>query len=317
VGERDLVVGLENLRDLAGRAEFHFLAANLLNKEGAPVLETSVIKELGGIKVGIIGLLGQRAAAPRAVLEADGLHIAPPAEIAKAEAQRLKKDGAELLVVLSHLGHGEERIVAAAVPEIQFFFGSHTGRRLNSPVAVQRSPEIATTAYWVEAGSRGKYLGRLEIYPNSAGDLTTMVDAGQSKTLEESIQRREASLATTKKRLEQLESQKPVAGQESRHTARVNSTKRSVQHMEKQIANERTKLATLPAPSADHTLFLNHLDPVDLAIVERTDIKEKVAALQSTGLLTPAPRKIPARAPLAGKVIKPQPKPIAPKPAKP
>jgi hypothetical protein len=284
LGERDFALGVGRLRQLAARADFPMLAANLVDGDGKAAFGTSVIEKLGSLRVGIIGLLGQRASVPADLLEAAGLRLLPPADVAATEAERLRKQGANLIVVLSHLGRGEEQLVARAAPQIQFFIGGHTGVTRTTKVARE---EGASPAFSVEAGSRGKYVGRLEIYPTADGDMSRMADAGLRQALEDGLVKRQRNLARKREFLAQLNAHTPVAGQEAEHKSRVESMQRSIDRIEKQIAAERSKLSAPPPSYAGRAAFVSHIDPIELSIPERQDIREAVASLQATEALAP------------------------------
>ncbi|MCK5553142.1 MAG: hypothetical protein KAJ09_08365, partial [Deltaproteobacteria bacterium] len=58
VGEKDLTLGLGFLNEVAKRAEFPFISANLVDRKNRKTLfKPCVTEEIAGIKVGIIGLM--------------------------------------------------------------------------------------------------------------------------------------------------------------------------------------------------------------------------------------------------------------------
>ena len=75
VGETDLFFGLAHLQELKKKGLFPFLSANLLDKKnGKPLFEPFIIKEIAGTKAGIIGLFSNTCridpphnGAPRAI----------------------------------------------------------------------------------------------------------------------------------------------------------------------------------------------------------------------------------------------------------
>jgi hypothetical protein len=241
-----------------------------------------------------MGLLGKRVTLPDSQLEGAGLKIDDPVAAARAQADRLAD--VDLLVALSHLGHGEERQVSAAVPEIRFFIGSHSGRHTVRP---QRLNGTTVPGVWaVDAGSRGKHLGRLEIFPvDGSLQLDTLIDAGEAQARAASLERRGESLTRMRQRLQAtLAEPEPPAEQKARRDQRIASMRRSIERLEQQIAGERSQV--IPAPPTDKPLFKNEVVPVEVSIAEHPAIAEAVKKLQATtALQAPAKPPVPAVGP--------------------
>lgn len=64
----------------------------------------------------------------------------------------------DLLIALTHIGIHKDRALAAAVPEIDLIIGGHTH------VVLETGERVGDTLI-VQAGSHGRYLGRVEIEP--------------------------------------------------------------------------------------------------------------------------------------------------------
>ena len=93
----------------ATEADFPLLAANLIDlSTGKPVqwdnVQPAVMVEAAGVKVGIIGVLTSRALQTTILANTPGLEIAPLAATITAEAQKLRRSGADLVVVAAHAG---------------------------------------------------------------------------------------------------------------------------------------------------------------------------------------------------------------------
>ncbi|MBN1419687.1 MAG: hypothetical protein JXP34_12990 [Planctomycetes bacterium] len=129
VGNADLKLGLDVLLDLRKRAKFPFLSANFVDAQGEPVFEPCVVREIAGLRVGIIGLT--IPVNPRYLEQfAPGCSMRDPIEAAKAAIAERNKD-ADLWLALSHLAEDANRDLAREVPEVAFIvdpnivFGSH------------------------------------------------------------------------------------------------------------------------------------------------------------------------------------------------
>lgn len=111
VGNHEFDWGLDKLRTLADKAEFPFLAANLVEKatgRTADFAEDYIIINKDGINVGIIGL-----ATPETLTKTKAENVAAydfkdAAETVNALVPKVKKAGADIIVVLSHLGASQD-----------------------------------------------------------------------------------------------------------------------------------------------------------------------------------------------------------------
>jgi len=307
-GERDFALGLEALQKLSGKASFPFLAANL--QQGDKLLfGSSVIKKVGGLRIGLVGLVGQRVGFPPETLTAHNLTITDPVAAAQAEVASLTKQGVDLLIAVGHFGRGEPESIARAVPELRFFFGSHTGR-MNKRAQVLIEDASRPTAWAFAAGSRGKYLGQLEIFLAKGGDVTKIVDGGEAEALKDEIKNHRRSLQHSEKSLARYKEKGPSDPTKAgRHASRIQSLTDSIERTKKLIEEKEARSKTVRRPASTDTMVRNILVPIKASIAEVPEIAAQVTALEKTGLLKPAPRTA------AKAVARPMP-PVAPsKPA--
>jgi 2',3'-cyclic-nucleotide 2'-phosphodiesterase (5'-nucleotidase family) len=97
------------LKARAAEARFPFLAANLVDlRSNRPVswpnVGASFSTEAAGIKVGIVGVMTAGALRQTIAANARGLRVDPLAPAIEAEARRLRKEGAVLVVAAAHAG---------------------------------------------------------------------------------------------------------------------------------------------------------------------------------------------------------------------
>ncbi len=139
---------------------FPLLSANL-DLSGYPTLanwiEPSMIKTIGGVKIGIFGLLipGEPSENAAPVIIEDTIF-----NVAATMVQQLRGEGAQAVICLSHLGIYLDRILAENVPGIDFIVGGHDHFVFDQPVAVQNP--LGATTYIFQAGSFYEYLGDLK-----------------------------------------------------------------------------------------------------------------------------------------------------------
>lgn len=97
------------LKARAAEAKFPFLAANLVDTvTGRPVswpnVRPSVVVSVAGVKVGLIGVMTLRALSATIATATPGLRVNPLAATLLAEAQSLRRNGADFVVALAHAG---------------------------------------------------------------------------------------------------------------------------------------------------------------------------------------------------------------------
>ena len=97
------------LRQRAREMQFPLLAANLIDETtGAPVswenVRPSVMLEAAGLKVGVIGVMTERALQTTILANTLGLRVAAIAPTVEREARALREQGADVVIVAAHAG---------------------------------------------------------------------------------------------------------------------------------------------------------------------------------------------------------------------
>ncbi len=97
------------LKVRASEARFPLLAANVIDEAtGLPVawdnVQPSTVVDIGGIKVGIIGVMTSHLKATTISANVVNVRVAPLAETITAEARALRQAGAALVIVTAHAG---------------------------------------------------------------------------------------------------------------------------------------------------------------------------------------------------------------------
>ncbi len=107
VGNHDFDKGVDNLRELAEMANFPFLGANVVNAETGEILnflKPYLIKEVGGIKLGIIGLCTTETQQMSFPGNIKGVKFLPAAPVMEKYIKEVKAKGADLIIGSVHLG---------------------------------------------------------------------------------------------------------------------------------------------------------------------------------------------------------------------
>jgi 2',3'-cyclic-nucleotide 2'-phosphodiesterase (5'-nucleotidase family) len=126
-----------------------------------------VIKEVGGVSVGVIGIttdvVPQQAKAFNTGFRFTMGFKEMPVTIADAKA-----DGAELIVVLSELGLAKNVQMVKEFPEINVMFSGHTHER--TPDAIEIEHKNGSISLVTEAGE-DSFLGRLDLQVDTNGQI--------------------------------------------------------------------------------------------------------------------------------------------------
>jgi 5'-nucleotidase len=97
------------LKARAAQARHPFLAANLIDvATGGPVdwpnVQPSVLVDIAGVKVGIVGIMTADALRSTIAANVQGLRVAPLEPAVNGEARKLRQAGADVVIVAAHAG---------------------------------------------------------------------------------------------------------------------------------------------------------------------------------------------------------------------
>jgi 2',3'-cyclic-nucleotide 2'-phosphodiesterase (5'-nucleotidase family) len=177
VGERDLALGLKELKKLARDHKLRLLAANLVDSAGKPAFESGFVAEAAGAKVGLFGVTDVPES-QRGPMTQAGLTQQPAAAAATREVARLRQQGATIIVALAHVGVPGARELLRNVKGIDVAVVGHTSNAITTP-------ERVGDGYIVEAQRQGKQLGEL-LFHLLPGDAP-FANAGERRALADQI----------------------------------------------------------------------------------------------------------------------------------
>jgi 2',3'-cyclic-nucleotide 2'-phosphodiesterase (5'-nucleotidase family) len=153
VGPNDLAAGLDFLLDIKKDAAFTIISSNIIStKTGAPIFEPSVVKTIGGVKVGFFGIAGGSASGAH---DRDAFTFADPRETGKKMVAALSKKAAVIVALLA-MDRKDVYDFAAAVPGVDLIITTSEPQ----PIPV---PKPAGSAYIASGDDKGKRLGRTTI----------------------------------------------------------------------------------------------------------------------------------------------------------
>lgn len=169
VGNHEVDFTAETLRRRVAEAKFPVLAANMLDQFSAELFtKPYIIKNVNGIKVGILGLAYPNTRYTTAKKNLKGVRFVDAQQAAARYVPLMRRDGAELVIALTHLGLSSDKQLAEQVEGIDVIVGGHSHNRMREAMIV--GPTII-----VQAGAHGSDLGRLDLNVESDGRRAKIV----------------------------------------------------------------------------------------------------------------------------------------------
>lgn len=149
--------GPEALRSRAAEMRFPVLAANLGDaSSGEAIFPGTLVRELGGVRVGFVGLTSPIIPNMSARF-AEGLRFPDPRRVLPTAVETLRADEkCDVVVLVSHLGFAQDVALMREIEGVDVVLSGHTHNRLEQPV-------VAGGALVIQSGFSGSFLGRLDL----------------------------------------------------------------------------------------------------------------------------------------------------------
>jgi 2',3'-cyclic-nucleotide 2'-phosphodiesterase (5'-nucleotidase family) len=165
-GETEFVFGLPFLQELASRASFAIVSANIVDPVtgqrifGAPF----IVKTLkGGMRVAITGVLDDAIRFP-AYIDTSKFKVLPAFETLKGLIPEMKAQ-ADFLIVLSHMGLERSVQLALEIPDFDLVIVGHGKPAIKKLEKEGKTIMLAT-------GGTGKFLGQIDLLLSGTGEVT-------------------------------------------------------------------------------------------------------------------------------------------------
>ncbi len=263
VGENDLSAGLSFLQDQAGRAKFTWLSANLVDKStGKPVFTASLIRKVGSLSVGIIGLTANDSLSR--FKAAEDATLLPwqkvlPDLVADLAAR------CDLIILLSNNGEKQNREIAESFHDIHIIIQSAMRSH-------NMAPQLINNSLIAQTGKQGKYLGWMTI--NWQKSKTW----GRAGAAEE--------LATKKQELDGINGrigriERHEGKEDLSHNARYQNLVASRERLLSEIIFLENELHDLRESGQAPSTFENHFIALDVSLPDQPEVKKIVDETKS------------------------------------
>lgn len=158
LGNHDFDYGQSFLREWTSRATFPILSANVKDEHDQllPGVQASLLKEMDGYKVGFVAVTTQETPKLSLPKNMEGLTFADPVPLVRAESERLRQQGADVIALIAHTEPHEEDAITAQVPGIDFILAGHTHE-------VYSEPRMSNGVPVYRSGSSREAMGKLTV----------------------------------------------------------------------------------------------------------------------------------------------------------
>jgi hypothetical protein len=258
VGRNDLAAGISFLENQASRSSFNWLSANLVRKStGKPVFPASIIRNVGNIRVGIIGLTDNESNS-RLRPDEDAT-ILPWQDILPDLAAELSSQ-CDMLILLSNNPSAQNVEIVNSLSEIHIVI-------LSSPRSGNSAPQMINKSLVVQAGKQGKFLGWM------------LIDWQESKTWGRDGATRE--LATRKQELDGINGRiSRIERNAAKEDLAANKSYQNLLAAKDEVLSrivflENEQKALQDAGQSPST-FENHFITLDVALPDQPDVQQVV-----------------------------------------
>lgn len=148
--------GPQVLAKQAAAASYPLLLANMRNGDGRAIagVQPTTVVEVAGVRLGLIGIT---ATLDGMYETAFGVRMPPALPLVRELAAELRDAGADAVLLLSHMGLDEDRLLAAGLQDVvPLILGAHSHHLLPEG-------ERAGSVMIAQAGEYAQYLGRVDV----------------------------------------------------------------------------------------------------------------------------------------------------------
>jgi 2',3'-cyclic-nucleotide 2'-phosphodiesterase (5'-nucleotidase family) len=154
----EFAYGPERFKAITAQLDYPMLAVNCYDDaSGNRVFEPYIVREAGGLRVGIVGIAATIVDKVMPAWFSEGISFTLGNEELPGIIRKLRKEeNVDLVVVISHLGFPQEMKLAGEVDGIDVLLSGHTHNRIYKPAVVNDTIVM-------QSGCHGSFLGRLDL----------------------------------------------------------------------------------------------------------------------------------------------------------
>ena len=177
VGNHEFDDSEDGLAGFLDKVQFPVVTANVLASASSKLgdrIKPSIVLEVGAQKIGVVGAVTndtEELATP-----GPNVLIAEDVATITAEVVKLKADGVDKIIALTHVGYPRDLSAIAKIPDVDVVVGGHSHTLLSNTVEGAEGPYPTLVdnpggykVPVVQAGQYSKYLGDLKVVFDDAG----------------------------------------------------------------------------------------------------------------------------------------------------
>ena len=156
VGHWDFGYGPDQLKNLARQLNYPVLGVNVYKEDKTLFLPPYIITEVADLKVAVIGICSNIIDKTMPKHFSEGLRITDGSRELPVFIERVKEEGADIVILLSHNGFPQDVSLLSNVKGVDVCLSAHTHNRLYEAVMVN-------DCIIIQCGCHGSFLGHLQL----------------------------------------------------------------------------------------------------------------------------------------------------------
>jgi 5'-nucleotidase len=156
VGHWDFAYGPQQLKNITSQLNYPILGINVYKKDDSLFLQPYIIIEVEDLKIAVIGICSNIIDKTMPEHFSEGLKITDGSKELPGYIQKVKDEGANLIILLSHNGFPQDAALLSHINSVDICLSAHTHNRLYEAIKINNTIVI-------QCGCHGSFLGHLEL----------------------------------------------------------------------------------------------------------------------------------------------------------
>jgi len=215
ISSHDLKAGMSFFSQSQGMG-FPWVSVNVFDTSGKHLFKPHIIKTIGKIRIGIIGLTANIQHSDKNIIINDWQ------ESLQSEIDKISNT-TDLIILLSELALSQNKVISQKHPEIDIIISAEKSRG-------NLSPQIVGNALITQTHDRGRYLGKLSLSYHHEGEWRV----NNRQQMQKSLKNRINSVEWQLKQLHKRQSQ----SQQEKYTKKIAELEKFKNGLEQKLTNE-------------------------------------------------------------------------------